>query len=299
MNKLRDIRAFARVAELDGFSAAARALGVSVSAVTKSVAELEADLGVQLFHRTTRHLHLTEPGRVYLERCTRLLRDLEDVEAEIRESNRAPSGSVRLCLPPAFGRTTVIPALGEFHRRHPDVRLEISLKSAGTNPIESGHDLIVHSGRLAGSGLTSRVLVHGPQKTVASPAYLERAGRPLTPDDLVAHNCIVGRFGRTWSFRDGDGAARGLVVSGTLSTDSGDAMREAALQGLGISQAIWWLFKDDIRTGALVPVLEPFEIEAEPISIVFPTNRRMPAKVRLVADFLLAISRCDGEASNT
>jgi DNA-binding transcriptional LysR family regulator len=282
--------AFTKVAELGSFTTAARALGISASAVTKSITRLEADLGVQLFHRTTRAVHLTEYGATYCDRCTRVLADLSDAEAEIREANQAPSGLVRISLPPSFGRMTLVPALTEFYRQYPNVHLDLSLKAQTSNPIEGGYDLAVHAGRLADSGLINRLLVRGPQKTVASPAYLALHGVPKVPSDLIAHNCVVGGFGPIWHFGPSE-TPQSIRVGGTLTTDSGDVLREAALAGIGISQATWWLYKDDIATGALVPILEDFEVEADPISILFPTNRRVPAKVRAVVDFLLELVR--------
>lgn len=282
---------FVRVAELGGFTSAARALSSSTSAVTKSVTRLEESLGVQLLHRTTRRLHLTEYGAEYYERCRQILIDLDEAEGAIREANIAPSGPVRIALPPSFGRLTVIPALPEFYERYPNVVLDLCLKSHTANPIEGGFDLVVHSGRLADSRLINRILVRGVQKTVASPAYIERNGRPETPADLTRHNCITGAFGPNWHFRGEDGSDEVIRVSGSLTSDSGDILREAALTGLGISQATWWLFREELRRGELVPLLEDYEIEADPIAIIFPANRRTPAKVRAVVDFLLRITR--------
>ena len=291
VNKFQDILAFARVAELGGFTAAAKVLSSSTSTVTKSVTRLEEALGVQLLHRTTRRLHLTEYGAEYYERCKQILADLDDADSAVRDAHISASGLVRMALPPSFGRMTVIPALPEFYERHPNVSLDLCLKSQTANPIEGGFDLVVHSGRLADSLLVNRILVRGPQKTVASADYLDRHGRPAAPSDLVHHNCIVGAFGPGWHFRDETGRDEVVRVSGKLVTDSGDILREAAVQGLGISQATWWLFREDMQRGRLVPILEEYEVEADPISIVFPANRRMPAKVRVFVDFLLAITR--------
>jgi DNA-binding transcriptional LysR family regulator len=291
MNKFNDMIAFARVAELGSFTAAAKALAISTSAVTKSVGRLEEELGVQLLHRTTRALHLTESGTVYYERCVKLLNELEEAEAEIREANAAPTGLVRICLPPSFGRTTLVPALGGFFERYPGVKLEVNLKGQTANPLEGGYDLTVHSGRLADSGLINRLLIRGPQKTVASPAYVERYGLPQRPEDLLMHNCIVGGFGPAWSFRAPGGGSEIVKVSGALTTDSGDVLREASVNGIGIAHATWWIFREDLKAGRLVSLLEPYETEADPISVVFPANRRIPAKVRALVDFLLELSR--------
>ncbi len=291
MTKFHDMLAFQSVAELGSFTGAAKAIGVTTSSVTKGVARLEEHLGVQLLHRSTRAVHLTEAGAAYLERCGQILAELEEAEALLRDSNLAPSGTVRICIPPSFGRTTMVPSLGRFFERHPAVKIELHSKGQTSSPIEGGYDLTVHSGRLADSRLINRLLVRGPQKTVASPAYLARRGTPLRPADLLGHDCIIGGFGPMWQFGSNRGDGETVRVSGSLATDSGDVIREAALAGLGIAQATWWLFKDDIATGRLVPILQSFESESEPISIVLPAHRRTPAKVRAVIDFLIEICR--------
>lgn len=291
MNKFQDILSFVRVAELGGFSTAARSLGFTTPSVTKSVTRLEESLGVQLLHRTTRRMQLTEYGSEYYERCRQIILDLQDAESSIREANFTPSGPVRVALPPSFGRLTVIPALNDFYARYPNIILDLCLKAHTNNPIEGGFDLVVHSGRLADSRLVNRVLVRGAQKTVVSPEYVARYGKPMLPSDLKSHQCIIGAFGSNWHFRETPDSDEVVRVSGSLITDSGDIIREAAINGLGVAQATWWLFRQEIKRGELIAILEDFEVEADPISIVFPANRRTPAKVRAVADFLLEITR--------
>jgi DNA-binding transcriptional LysR family regulator len=266
-------------------------VGVTTSSVTKSVLRLETELGVQLFHRTTRAVVLTEPGQAYCDRCRRLLDDLEEAEAEIRNANLKLTGVVKLSLPPSFARRTLIPALEAFYQRWPGISLDLHLKSQTSNPMLGGFDLTVHSGALLDSALINRVLIRGPQKTVASPLYLKRCGSPSQPSDLVHHNCIVGGFGPEWKFKDPEGNCGTMTVSGNLSTDSGDLLLEAAIAGLGISQATWWIFNEDLKNQRLVPLLEAYDVEAEPISIVLPERHRVPARVRAVVDLLLEITK--------
>ncbi|HEV7717452.1 MAG TPA: LysR substrate-binding domain-containing protein [Arsenicitalea sp.] len=304
MNKFQDILAFVRVAELGSFTTAARALAISTSAVTKSVNRVECDLGVQLLHRTTRQMHLTDYGREYFERCMCILGDLDAAEADIRKTQTELSGMVKISVTPSFGRKTLVPALNEFYRRYPKLVLEMSLKVRTANPVEGGFDLAIHAGRLADSGLVTRTLIKGPRKTVASPAYLERMGVPQTPRDLLGHNCIVGTFGAAspfgpgWPFRDAEGREEVVRVTGSLGVDSGDVLREAALAGIGVAQATFWLFQEEIHSGNLVPLLEDYEVEAEPISIVFPAHRHVPAKVRAVVDFLIEITGASNKPVN-
>lgn len=291
MTKLHDLNVFRTVVRFGNFTAAARILGSTPSSMTKSVTRLETELGVQLLHRTTRAVSLTASGLTYLKACERCLDDLEDAESRLQQASRRAQGHVRLCVPPSFGRMTLIPALDRFFERYPDIELKVHQKAATDNPVESGYDIAVHSGQLSDSRLINRLLVRGPQKTVASPAFLERCGVPDTPERLLDMNCIIGAFGPTWTFRDPTGGKKKLRVSGPFSTDSGDAIRTAAITGLGVAQATWWLFRDDIAAGRLVPVLEDHACEAEPISLVMPGPRKMPQKVRAVCDFIVELCR--------
>ncbi|WP_325063350.1 LysR family transcriptional regulator [Halovulum marinum] len=291
MNKFQAMQCFVTVADLGSFTAAGRKLMLSTSAVTKHINRLEEHLGVQLLVRSTRQMHLSEAGADYFERCKLILEEVDEAEDAILDACSSASGTVRVAMPPAFARRTLIPALPRFFAEHPAVSVDLKLKGQTTNPIENGYDLVVHSGRLPDSRLINRILVRGRQKTVASPEYLRRFGVPKVPADLETHNCIIGAFGPSWSFTDPAGGETLIRVNGNFTTDSGDILRESAIAGLGVSQATWWLFRDALETGALEPVLTEFEVEAEPISIVFPAQKNTPAKVRVFADFLVKLTR--------
>lgn len=291
MSKLHDILAFRNVAELGSFTAAARNIGASPSSITKSITRLESSLGIQLLHRTTRSVNLTEAGSLYLQTCEHVLDELEAAESRLHEASHHVFGHVRVCVPPSFGRLTLIPVLDRFFALYPEVQLTVHMKAATANPIEGNYDLTVHSGRLSDSRLVNRLLVRGPQKTVASPEFLERWGTPRVPEDLAGMKCIVGGFGPNWTFCGGREGKLTLRVSGDFITDSGDAIRESAVAGLGVAQATWWLFKEDIKAGRLVPLLQEFDCEAEPILIVMPAARTRPPKVRAFSDFIVELCR--------
>src|SRR3954463_13133902 len=192
-NKLQAMTAFARVAELESFSAAVEKLGISPSAVTKLVARLEQELGARLLNRTTRRLSLTEQGRDFYQRCVRILAELDDAEAAMLEANRAPRGTVRAAIPISFSRVTVIPALPEFYARYPDVKVEIVSTDRPVDLIEDGFDVAI-SGRAGAdtpAGLVRRLLIRSSFVTVASPKYLAAHGVPSEPTDLMRHNCIL------------------------------------------------------------------------------------------------------------
>jgi len=291
MNKFMAIQIFTRVAEEGGFTAAATKLGVSVSAVTKAISRLEDELGAQLFTRTTRQINITDYGQDFYERCVAILADLEDAETELRKGTAATRGRVRVVLPFSFGRVTVMPALPQFLHKHPGIQLEIDFSDEGVDMVARGYDVAVRTGEINDSRLNTRVLTRSAQVTVASPDYIARRGRPETPQELAHHDCIVGRFGPEWTFRDARGARHAVRVSGNCVINSGDALREAAVAGVGLAQGTWWLFRKDLERGTLVPVLEDHADEAMPVSILYTANRHVPRKVRAFLDFLIEITR--------
>lgn len=293
MNKFLALAVFAKVAEHGGFTAAARRLGLSVSAVTKTVARLEDELGTQLFNRTTRQLHTTDFGQEFYERTVRILADLEDAEAALRRGSVAYRGRVRVLTPFSFGRVTLVPELPAFLRKYPEIQLDLSFSDGPTDLIAEGYDVAVRTGEITDSRLTTRVLTRGMQVTFAAPSYLARHGTPKTPAELRDHNCIVGRFGPEWGFRGPDRKLMAVMVHGSTVVNSGDALREAAVAGIGIGQGTWWLVRKDLERGAVESILPDYALEGMPISILYPAQRHLPAKVRVFIDFLVAITRAD------
>jgi DNA-binding transcriptional LysR family regulator len=293
VDKFRAITAFVRVAESGGFTAAGNKLGMSVSAITKSVARLEDELGTQLFNRTTRRLATTDFGREFYKRCVQILAELEDAETAVRQANAAPKGEVRAIVPFSYGRVTVVPRLPEFYRRYPEVQLNISFSDRPVDLIENGYDVAVRVGEMSDSRLITRLLTRGPLVTVASPEYIAKHGKPLTPSDLEQHNCVIGRYGPEWTFRGKNGRNMNMRVRGNLSIFNGDSYREAAVAGIGIAQNTWWLFRWDLQEGTVLPLLEDYQADGAPVSVVYPANRHVAAKVRAFIDFLVEISKRD------
>lgn len=291
MNKFMAISVFVRVAEHGGFTAAAETLDLSVSAVTKTISRLEDELGVQLFNRTTRRINITDYGQKFYERCIRILAELEDAEAALQTGIAAPKGRIRVVLPFSFGRVTVIPQLPRFLEAHPEIEVDVHFSDAAVDMIAEGFDIAVRTGEISDSRLNTRVLTRGSQVTVASPAYLERHGWPKTPDDLSHHNCIVGRFGPEWSFLHPDKRRFVVRVSGNCTINSGDALREAAVSGLGIVQGTWWLMRKDLEQGSVVSLLDDWADQGMSVSILYSANRHVPQKVRAFLDFLIEITK--------
>lgn len=289
-NKLQAITTFTKVADEGGFSAAAVRLGTSASAVTKIISRLEQDLGARLFNRTTRSFTLTECGELYYERCVRMLAELADTESRMRDATSAAEGHVRVVMPYSFGRDTLIPALREFYRRYPSIVLDIRFKGSAVDLVKEGFDLAVRTGELPDSGLIRRVLLKTAMVTVASPDYLQKWGLPRTPQDLASHNCIIGRrVGTEWRYKKG-GKLLTVSVDGNLYLDNGDGLRQAAIEGLGIANSTLWLFRRDIEEGRLVAILNDYDQEGVPLSVLYSAKQHLPARVKTVIDFLAELT---------
>ncbi len=290
MNKLLTMLAFVRVAESGSFTAAAAQLGVSVSAVAKAVTRLEEDLGIQLLARTTRKLALNDDGREYFARCVRILNDIEDAESSARGAREKTKGRLRMIMPIMFGRATFLPHIAAFNQRYPEIVLDIGFDDRPVNLIEQGIDIAIQVGGLNDSNYITRVLNRGPRITAASPAYLKRHGEPQSPADLAGHNCIINNYGPVWSFSN-KGRPIEVTVQGYLVVTGGEALREAALLGIGIAQSNGWTFMHDLAAGRVLPVLEDYAVEGRPLSIVYPPTRHVPSKLRVMIDFLVDITR--------
>ena len=291
MDKFMALRVFARVVEHGGFTAAAARLGQSPSAVTKTISRLEDELGTQLFNRSTRRLRTTDFGQEFYERSVRILAELEDAEAAIKRGSGVPRGSIRAVLPLSFGRVTLAPELPKFFDRYPEISLELHFSDSAMDLIAQGFELAVRTGNITDSRLTTRLLTRGPQVTVAAPGYLRRHGEPKTPQDLQQHNCLISRFGPEWSFKASDGRPFTVRVRGNATINSGDALRETAVAGTGIAQGTWWLYRKDLARGDVRAILKDYELEGAPVSVLYPPQRHLPAKLRAFIDFLAKITR--------
>lgn len=289
MDKLLAMLAFTRVAEERSITAASARLGLTVSAVAKSLTRLEAELGVKLLTRTTRRINLTDFGREYYAHCVRILADIDASEASLQRAQRSPSGHLRVVTPVSFSRVTLMPKLPEFYQKYPEVTLDIRSSDDVIDLVKQDYDLVVRSGYLEDSRLVSRLLTRGPRVTCASPPYLRCFGVPKHPEDLLRHNCVVSLFGSAWPFQLSDEIVS-VDVRGNLQVSNGDALREAALCGIGIVQSNWWTFRHDLASGTLVSLLEDFQVEGTPISILYPPSRYVPLKLRVFIDFLLEIT---------
>ncbi len=290
LDQVTGMRVFAQVVASGSFSAAARALDLSPTMVAKHVDAIEARLGVALLRRSTRRLALTEAGRGYHEACGRILGEIAEAEGAASAGRAAPRGRLRLNLPVSFGTRQVTPLLPSFRERYPQVEVEFGLNDRVVDLVEEGWDLAVRIGVLPDSSLVSRRLAPCRMVVCASPAYLAEQGTPRTLADLARHECLgytlSSRMGAdSWAF--GSDAGVRVAVSGSFRANSGDALRIAALSGLGIIYQPTFLVGDDLRRGDLVAIaLEEPPATAGHVHVVFHPDRRLPLKARVMVDFL-------------
>jgi DNA-binding transcriptional LysR family regulator len=299
LNKFTAYQTFICAAEQGSFTAAARKLGMSASAITKMISRLEDDLSVRLFNRTTRKLALSEQGQLFFEQAQKIMREIDDAEAQLRQATTATVGTVRIVVPFLFGRLTLVPHLDKFYAKYPDVKLQIHFSDRPVDLIESGFDCGVHTGDMTDSASIRRQLTKGPLITAAAPTYLAHYGTPKTPEDLYNHNCLHGRFGLDWSFRSAQGTRQKIRVNGNLAVYNGDALREAAVLGLGIVQQTYWALQHDLKQGSLIQILKDYAIEGPSISVIYPARRHLPARVRAVITFLTEITSVNTNNSKT
>ncbi|AGC48223.1 LysR family transcriptional regulator [Myxococcus stipitatus DSM 14675] len=291
-DRLSGVLVFVQAAEAGGFALAAQRLGLTRSAVGKSIARLEQRLGTRLFQRTTRQQRLTEDGQVFYERCVRALSELEAAEAALDSGRSEPTGRLRVTASVLFGRHLVAPLLWELAREHPGLELELSFSDRVVDLIEDGYDLAIRVAPLADqSGLAARKLGAQMMVVCASPDYVARQGRPRTLEDLTRHEAITyGRQGQSkpWLFPDGKGGDTSVRVRGRLRLDDLEAIADAATQGLGIAWLPCWLIAERLHRGELVDVLEGVGRHGNEIFAVWPQNKHLPSKVRRAIDLLAA-----------
>ncbi|MGJ7487949.1 LysR family transcriptional regulator [Variovorax sp. LT2P21] len=297
VNRSGEMEAFVQVVERGGFSAAARALGMTPSAVSKLVARLESRLAVQLVHRSTRKLTLTPEGQQFHERSVRVLADMDEAE-RCAASGAAPRGRVSINASVPFGHHVLLPLMPRFLEGHPQVTVDVSLTDRVVDLMDERTDIAVRWGQLPSSDLVARRLGETGQAIVASPAYLARYGTPHTPQELEAHNRLGTSYRRAvpdWPLSV-DGRFVGMPIVGTMRVGDGSALRRLVLDGVGLGRLSLYHVQADIDAGRLVKVMEEFNPhEMEPIHAVYLGKAgRLPARVRAMLDFLVAHVKLDG-----
>lgn len=284
-----DMVVFATVAEEGSLSAAARALGLTPSAVSRIIARTEQRLGTRLLLRTTRAITFTAEGEAYLRGARRILADMAEVEEAIADQG-VPRGRLRVSAALGHGRMTIVPLVAAFSARYPNITVDLSLGDEVVDILGGQADVAVRFGHLPDSPLTARKVGETGQVVVASPDYLERHGTPQQPEDLLQHNCLRFNFRRAepnWPFIR-DGQVFSLKVCGNIECSSGEALAQFARVGAGIARIGEFSVAEDLQRGDLVPLLQAFNPDdREPIHAVFIGGPTMPARVRVFVDYLV------------
>ncbi len=289
MDRLRCIEVFVEVARDGSFSGAARRLRMSKSATTKHVAWLEQSLGAKLLNRTTKHVGLTEAGAHALVQGQLLLDGYEEIGAGARELVQRPRGVIRIGTPPSFGTHHLLPLVARFTERYPDIRILLLLDDGSANLITQGIDLSLRIGPAPNDASHITVpLTKAPQVLVASKDYLRVHGTPKTPADLADHNCLVHSLKsptNIWRF-SGTAGEISVRVRGTVCANFGDALKQAALLGHGISMHPYYMVSEELKDKRLVVVLTDYEPLELDIYAVYPTREHLPVRTRRLLDFL-------------
>ena len=289
MDRFAAVEAFVETVDTGSFASAARRLRRSRSRISKQVAELEEQTGVRLFDRTTRRVSLTEGGQLYLERCRRVLDELDAAESALDRMRVEPRGRLRVSAPLSFGVLHLAPFLPAFLQQFPQIRLDLSLNDRHVDLIEEGFDLAIRIGNLPDSSFRARKLATDRRVVCGSPDYFRRYPPPRTPEDLVRHNCLTySQAGRDdiWRFSGPEGESK-VRVEGNIRIDNGDALRLAALEGVGLVFVPTFIVGRDLQMGRLRSVLTEYNGNEIAIQALYPGGQHTPTKVQAFVNFLV------------
>ncbi|WP_425915290.1 LysR family transcriptional regulator [Pseudomonas sp. GWSMS-1] len=290
LDRVTGMRIFVRTVSAGSFSAAGRQMGISPAMATKHVDALEDHLGVKLLHRTTRRLSLTEAGGDYLEACLRILPEIDEAEASVASQRIEARGLLRMSLPLSFGSRFIAPLLPAFNRRHPALNIELGLTDSRVDLVDGGWDLAVRIGRLADSPLRARKLGDCAMLVCAAPGYLDDHGVPRRVAELAQHNCLGYTLsswagGKEWAFGH-DGSVR-VAIRGDLAANNGDVLLAAAVAGQGVIYQPDFIVAEALKHGQLIALpLDHPPYALGGVYAVYPQDRRPPAKVRMMIDYL-------------
>jgi DNA-binding transcriptional LysR family regulator len=294
MDRLECIRMFVAVMETGSFARAAERLQISPGQASKLISRLETDLGVRLLNRTTRALAATEAGQAYFERMRLLLADFDALEEAVRDVSGTPRGRLRVTAPVSFGATQLAPVLVDFARQFPQIELDVSFSDRLVSLVDEGFDVAIRIGSPADSSLIARHLCEARIVVCASEAYLSEHEVPSVPSDLKSHDCIIDTNFRepgVWAFRETEGTAPLVDVTGRLRFSNAEVALAAAEAGLGIARAPSFIAGPRFRDKRLVPLLSKFEAKPLAIYAIYPPGRHLAIKVRVFVDFLIACFR--------
>lgn len=285
MYRWEGVNEFVAVAETESFTQAARRLDVSTAQVSRQVSALETRLATRLFYRTTRRVSVTEAGRIYYQHCRQVLDALDDAERSITDLQLSPRGKLRLTAPITYGEKRIAPLVNEFVVRYPELDVEMNLTNQKLDLVGEGYDLAIRLGKLEDSSMMARRLSSRTLYVCASPRYLSAHGTPQELTELAQHNCLQGNLDY-WRFQE-QGQPRNVRISGNIRCDSGRALLDAALKGIGIVQLPDYYVQTALDTGQLLPLLTNYREDDDGIWAVYPQTRQLSPKVRMLLDFLV------------
>jgi DNA-binding transcriptional LysR family regulator len=290
MDRLRCMQVFVEVARDGSFTGAARRLGMSKASVTKHVAWLETSLRARLLHRTTKQVGLTDAGLSTLRSAKALLERYDEIEVDVRDSTRQPKGLIRVGTPPSFGAHHLAPLVIGFTALHPEIQVAMILDDGSANLIAQGLDLSVRiAPALEDASYVAQSLTKAPQVLVASPSYLGRHGAPQSTADLARHNCLVHTLKSPtglWRFTGPDGSEATVRVRGTICSNFGETLQQAAILGHGISMHPYYMVSDDLAAGRLKALLPQYEPLGLDIYAIFSSRQNLPLRVRRFVEYL-------------
>ncbi|WP_372982496.1 LysR substrate-binding domain-containing protein [Marinobacter sediminum] len=285
MHRWEGVNEFVAVAEAESFTRAARRLSVSTAQVSRQVSALEARLATRLFYRTTRRVSVTEAGEIFYQHCRQVLDALDEAERSITNMQLSPKGKLRLTAPVTYGEKMIAPLVNEFVVRYPELEVEMNLTNQKLDLVGEGYDLAVRLGKLDDSSMMARRLTSRTLYVCASPQYLSVHGTPHSLSELEQHNCLQGNLD-FWRFQE-QGKARNVRVTGNIRCDSGRALLDAALRGIGIVQLPDYYVQSALDSGQLIPLLTHYREDDDGIWAVYPHNRHLSPKVRMLLDFFV------------
>jgi DNA-binding transcriptional LysR family regulator len=290
VDRFQALSAFTAVIEAGSFARAAQRLDLSVSAISRHVAELESHLGARLLNRTTRRLSLTETGRAFHERSVQLLAELAEAEEEVRAHTVVARGTLKLTSSVGFGARYLAPAIAEFQRHNAELRFDVELSDRVIDLVDEGLDLAIRIGTIGGQTLIGRTIGVARMICCAAPSYLARHPAPKTPADLASHACLTYAYaadGNLWRFHDARQRVHEVKATGRQHANSGDMLAALAVAGTGVTLEPDFIVADDVRAGRLVPLLQDYTTPSIGINAAYPSRRHLSAKVRTFIDFLV------------
>ncbi|MCZ6579812.1 MAG: LysR family transcriptional regulator [Gammaproteobacteria bacterium] len=290
MSRFENMETFVKVVDAGTISAAADKLNVAKSAVSRHLKELEAHLGVELFHRTTRKLNLTETGSAYYKQCVRILDDIVETELATSQAHGTLKGGLKVALPSSFGLMHIGPAINEFIQIHPQVEFDLDFNDREVDLIQEGFDLAIRIANLPDSSLIARRIAPIHRVICASPEYLERNGTPQLPDDLAEHQCLVYTLQRdfeSWLLTDAQGKSVKVKLNPYIKASAGEFLRDAAVLGQGITFLPSFIVYKEIESGTLLSLFTDFSFPAIDAYVIYPQTRHLSQRVRTMVDFLV------------